>query len=255
MLVLVGNRAKKRLGRQEPMKPATETVPLRDDAQDDRSQLIREALYNAIVERRLAPGTKLIETEVGELFDVSRTVVRAALQMLAFEGLVKIERNRGAFIAYPSPDEARQIFESRRVIEPEIAMRAAERMAMADIDMFRSHLREEERLLAERGPNARRAAIKASGDFHLMLAAVAGNQILERFMRELIARSSLVIALYGQSGASSCARSEHADILGALIARDGKKAASTILHHIDHIEEDLDYRAAGNAPLRQALRL
>lgn len=228
---------------------------MRDDTPDDRSQLIREALHNAIVERRLAPGTKLVETEVGELFDVSRTVVRAALQMLAFEGLVKIERNRGAFVAYPTPEEARQIFESRRVIEPEIAQRAAERMTNADVKAFQAHLKEEERLLVERGPSARRAAIKASGDYHLMLAAVAGNQILERFMRELIARSSLVIALYGQSGASSCARSEHADILDALIARDGKKAASTILHHIDHIEADLDYKAASNAPLRQALRL
>ncbi|SDP33972.1 GntR family transcriptional regulator [Phyllobacterium sp. OV277] len=237
------------------MKPATDAFPVHHDGQDDRSQLIREALYNAIVERRLAPGTKLVETEVGKLFDVSRTVVRAALQMLAFEGLVKIERNRGAFVAYPTPDEARQIFESRRVIEPEIAERAAERITSADIKLFQAHLKEEERLLVERGPNARRAAIKASGDYHLMLASVAGNLILERFMRELIARSSLVIALYGQSGASSCARSEHADILDALMARDSKKAADAIRHHIDHIEEDLDYKVVSNSPLRDALRV
>lgn len=237
------------------MNPADGALPVRDDVQDDRAQAIRDALHNAIVERRLSPGAKLVETEVGELFDVSRTVVRASLQMLAFEGLVKIERNRGAFVAHPTPDEARQIFESRRVIEPEIAERAAERMTEADIRLFQAHLKDEERLLAERGPNARRAAIKASGDYHLMLASVAANQILERFMRELIARSSLVIALYGQSGASSCARSEHADILDALVARDGKKAADVIRHHIDHIEEDLDYKLAGNAPLRQALRL
>ncbi|QND55098.1 GntR family transcriptional regulator (plasmid) [Phyllobacterium sp. 628] len=237
------------------MKPADSTVPLRDDVQDDRTQFIRDALHNAIVERRLAPGAKLVETEVGELFDVSRTVVRASLQMLAFEGLVRIERNRGAFVAYPSPDEARQIFESRRVIESEIAKCAAQRITDTDIAMFKAHLQEEDRLLAERGPNARRAAIKASGDYHLMLASVAGNLILERFMRELIARSSLVIALYGQSGASSCARSEHADILDALVAQDGKKAADTIRHHIDHIEEDLDYKVASNAPLRDALRI
>ena len=144
--------------------------------------------------------------------------------------------------------------ESRRVIEAEIAKRAAQLLTKTDIDRFHSHLNEEQRLLAERGPNARRAAIKASGEFHLLLASVAGNQILERFMRELVARSSLVIALYGQSGASSCARTEHADILDALEKRDGKKAARAIRNHIDHIEEDLDYKVAGSAPLRQVLR-
>ena len=52
-----------------------------------------------------------------EEFGVSRTVVRDSLQMLAFEGLVKTERNRGAFVSNPSTEEARQVFASRRLIE------------------------------------------------------------------------------------------------------------------------------------------
>ena len=127
-------------------------------------------LRDAIVDRRLAPGTKLSESEVGALFDVSRTVVRAALQMLTFEGLVRTERNRGAFVANPSPDEARQIFASRRLIEPGIAAAAAERITAADVAAFRDQLEKEAALLAERGPQRARAEIKASGDFHLMLA-------------------------------------------------------------------------------------
>ena len=146
------------------MKPGDGALLIQEQVQEDRAQAIRDAVHDAIVERRLAPGAKLVETEVGELFDVSRTVVRASLQMLAFEGLVRIERNRGAFVAYPTPDEARQIFDSRRVIEPEIAERAAGLMTEADIKLFNAHLKEEERLLVERGPNARRAAIKASGE-------------------------------------------------------------------------------------------
>src|SRR4051812_9903310 len=92
-----------------------------DGGNEDRSQAIRDQLRDAIVDRRLAPGTKLSESEVGSLFEVSRTVVRAALQMLAFEGLVRSERNPGAFVANPSPEEARQVFASRRLIEPGIA--------------------------------------------------------------------------------------------------------------------------------------
>lgn len=228
---------------------ATET------SQEDRAQAIRDKLRDAIVDRRLSPGTKLSEAEVGTLFDVSRTVVRAALQMLAFEGLVRTERNRGAFVSNPTPEEARQVFASRRLIEPAIVTAAAGRITPADISRFRSHLQQETRHQQERGPDARRAEIKASGDFHLMLASVAGNAILEKFMHELVARSSLVIALYGRSGVSSCGHSDHSDVLDALEAGDGEKAARLMLHHIDHIEADLDLRSREGLALRDALAL
>jgi DNA-binding GntR family transcriptional regulator len=220
---------------------------------EDRTAMIRDHLRDAIVDRRLAPGTKLNEAEVGTLFDVSRTVVRAALQALAFEGLVKTERNRGAFVASPTPDEARQVFESRRLIEPGLARAAAERVTPAVIAAFRERLHDENRLLSERGPSARRAEIHASGDFHLLLASVAGNTILLRFMEELVARSSLVIALYGRSGASSCGHNEHANIVSALEAGDGETAAQLLVTHIDHIEADLDLRTIADLSLHEAL--
>jgi DNA-binding GntR family transcriptional regulator len=226
-----------------------------DGVNEDRAQAIRDQLRDAIVDRRLAPGTKLSENEVGALFDVSRTVARAALQMLTFEGLVRTERNRGAFVANPSPDEARQLFAARRIVEPGIAVSAAERISTADAAAFRLQLEKETALLAELGPSARRAEIKASGDFHLMLASVAGNTILQRFMEELVARSSLVIALYGRSGASSCGHGDHLAILEALERRDGERAAALMLHHIDHIEADLDLRVKQGVGLKQALDL
>ncbi|MBD8661642.1 GntR family transcriptional regulator [Rhizobium sp. CFBP 8752] len=233
----------------------SEQIILNETTPEDRSMAIREALRNAIIDRRLAPGTKLSEAEVGSLFDVSRTVARAALQMLTFEGLVKTERNRGAFVSNPSPDEARQIFASRRLIEPGIVAAALERITQDDIEEFRRQLQEEERYMTERGPAARRAEIKASGDFHLMLASVAGNSILQRFMDELIARSSLVIALYGRSGVSSCGHSEHFAILDALKDGDGERAAALMLHHIDHIEADLDLQEKQGLGLKDALAI
>lgn len=223
-------------------------------AGEDRTVAIREQLRDAIIDRRLAPGTKLSEAEVGELFAVSRTVVRAALQMLSFEGLVRIERNRGAFVANPTPEEARQVFDSRRLIEPAVAVAAAERITTADISRFRQQLDGESKLLMQRGAPARRAEIRASGDFHLLLATVAGNAILLRFMEELVARSSLVIALYGRTGASSCGHSDHGAILAALQDRDHALASRLMLHHIDHIEADLDLRVTEGLALKDALR-
>ncbi len=226
-----------------------------DANQEDRATAIRDALRDAIVDRRLAPGTKLSESEVGALFNVSRTVVRHALQMLTFEGLVTSERNRGASVSNPSPDEARQVFETRRLIEIGILEGAAKNLKPKDIEAFRAQLQEETRVRNERGPEARRAEIKASGDFHLMLAHVAGNVILEKFMGELVARSSLVIALYGRSGVSSCGHDEHANILDALEQKDLARATELMLHHINHIEADLDLRNGEERTLKDALRL
>jgi len=231
----------------------SEKIILTDSNPEDRALAIREALRNAIIDRRLMPGTKLSENEVGALFDVSRTVARAALQMLTFEGLVKTERNRGAFVSNPSPEEAKQIFASRRLIEPGIVAAAIEHITPADIEIFRQQLVEEARYMNERGPAARRAEIKASGDFHLLLASVAGNVILQRFMDELVARSSLVIALYGRSGVSSCGHAEHSEILDALGKNDAKRATALMIHHIDHVEADLDLEQLEGRGLKAAL--
>jgi DNA-binding GntR family transcriptional regulator len=219
------------------------------------TQQIRDAIRDAIVERRLSPGTKLSESDVGNLFNVSRTLARAALQALSYEGLVNVEKNRGAFVAYPSLEEARQIFAARRLVEPGILVEAAERITPSQVQHLKQLLVEEGRLMGERGQTARRAEIKASGDFHLALAAISGNAIMQRFMEELVARSSLVISLYGQSTVSSCGHSEHADIIAAIERKDMDAARRLMLHHISHIEADLDLRERKSVGLREALQI
>src|SRR5215470_2033872 len=79
------------------------------------------SLRDAIVSHRLAPGTKLPEDELASIYSVSRTVIRAALQALAHDRLVRLEPNRGAFVAQPSQTEAREIFEMRMLVEARAA--------------------------------------------------------------------------------------------------------------------------------------
>jgi DNA-binding GntR family transcriptional regulator len=222
---------------------------------EDRAQTVRDRLRDAIVDRRLAPGTKLSETEIGDLFKVSRTVIRSALQMLSFEGLVRSERNRGAFVSAPTPEDATQIFAARRLIEPGIVTAAVERLNERHLPLLVGHLNEQRRLLTQRGPAARRAEIQASGDFHLLLADIADNAILRKFMDELVARSSLVIALYGRSGISSCGHDDHAQILDAIRSQDVAKACDLMVQHINHIEGDLDLRIRDEIALKDALLL
>ena len=67
---------------------------------------ITTQLSEAVHEHRLKPGAKLREDEVSEVFGVSRTIVRQALRNMAFDGLLTIEKNRGASVSKPTLKEA-----------------------------------------------------------------------------------------------------------------------------------------------------
>ena len=82
-----------------------------DPAVGDTTQRIADSITTAIVERRLMPGTKLAEQKIADIFKVSRTLVRQALNQLSRDKLVTLEPARGARVAEPSVDEARQVFE------------------------------------------------------------------------------------------------------------------------------------------------
>src|SRR3954447_19950765 len=91
--------------------------PTLDENNGSRIDTIYQALFKAILAQELLPGTKLSEIAIGELFSVSRTIVRAALNRLHTESLVEFRQNRGAFVASTTPEEARQVFEARNAIE------------------------------------------------------------------------------------------------------------------------------------------
>src|SRR5689334_7553008 len=117
----------------------------KSDAPDasDRVSRIREGVTAAILEHRLLPGTKLGEDEIGDIYGASRTLVRTALQQLAHEGIVNIEKNRGAFVARPTPADAREVFEARRLIEPTIVDHACEAASPDWLERLQQHLAEE----------------------------------------------------------------------------------------------------------------
>ena len=77
---------------------------------------IGDAVRAAILERRLAPGTKLQEVALGAFFGVSRTIVRQALRTLAHEGIVALRDRRVAVVARPSAADVSHVFAARRAI-------------------------------------------------------------------------------------------------------------------------------------------
>jgi DNA-binding GntR family transcriptional regulator len=90
---------------------------MREQKQSTTTDAVYDLLCRAIIEQALQPGMRLPEDTVGEQFGVSRTIVRHALVRLETMGLVVSRRNRGAFVAEPSLEEAQQIFQVRRCLE------------------------------------------------------------------------------------------------------------------------------------------
>ncbi len=86
---------------------------------------ICDAVRTAILERRLAPGTKLQEIALGEFFGVSRTIARQALRRLAHEGIVALRDRRVAVVARPSAAEVANVFAARRAIEVAVVEQVA----------------------------------------------------------------------------------------------------------------------------------
>jgi DNA-binding GntR family transcriptional regulator len=201
-----------------------------------------ERIVAAVMERRLPSGTKLSENALCEAFGVSRARVRRALLMLAERDIVVLQSNRGAFIASPTPEEARDVFEARRTIEPTIVRNAVARIADAQIATLKEHV-ERESSAARLGN--RHEAIRLSGQFHLRLAAYAHSPVLSRFLAELVARTSLIIGLFGSRRVSPCSRDEHGALIAAVADRDAARAMRLMVQHLDHIEGELEICDAG----------
>ncbi len=214
-----------------------------------RWSVVYLALRDAILTHGLVPGTKLPEDELGEVYSVSRTIVRSALQALAHDRLVTLEPNRGAFVAKPSKLEAREVFEARAVIEPKVAFLAAEIAKPKDITLLRKHL-EEEHAAVDAGKDGE--AVVLSGRFHVAIAEIAGQSILTDFVRGLCSRSSLIISLYWRRRDTICESHAHHALVQAIAANAPKDAAELMTSHLVDLLSGLDLTLREGPPQRLA---
>ncbi|AWK89813.1 GntR family transcriptional regulator (plasmid) [Azospirillum thermophilum] len=199
---------------------------------------IVQSVVDAIADRRLPPGTKLTEERLAQIFGVSRARIRTALSALAQIGVVELRPNRGAFVARPSAREAREVFEARRIVERGLLDRLAGAGPLpADaVARLRAHLAKEK---AAAAADDRVAMIRLSGDFHLLLADLAGNGTLATFLDSLVRQSSLAIAALEVRQSPDCAAHEHQAIVEALAAGEGERAMHLMMEHLGAVEDRL----------------
>jgi len=214
---------------------------------------IFDRILNAVIERRLKPGTKLTEESLADIFGVTRGRVRKVLLLLSEHHVVQLQPNRGAFIASPTVEETEALFEARRVVERGIveivALLPRDRREIA-LDRLDEH--RESEMDARRSSDHGRI-IRLSGEFHTLLAELAGNVILTDILERLVRRTALGLATHADHSDTDCSPGDHTAIVEAIRHGDGQRAATLALHHLDHIKGLMGLRHDREPPLRQAL--
>ena len=214
-------------------------------AESDATQQIVAAITAAIVEHRLAPGSKLTEQKIAAIYGVSRTIVRQALFQLARDHLVNLEPARGAFVASPSVEEARQVFAVRRHLEQLLVAQFCDKAVPADFRALREHMRREQTAVRRVDVKGRTRLL---GDFHVVMAERIGCTVLAQMLSELISRCALITLMYQSSRAAQHSSDEHLAILRALEDRDVRQAQALMEAHLRETENSLIYqpRTASN---------
>lgn len=172
-----------------------------------------DRLRTSVLDGRRRPGDRLDETRLGKELDVSRNTLREAFRVLAHEHLVEHRPNRGVFVRRLSTAEARDVYRTRRLLECGALREAAQRRAES-ADLSAAQRNSFERQWAsslgrlEAGVAAGRAGREAgdweavgtaNGGFHLALAALAGNDVIDRTLRSLLTEMRLLFVVVGSA--------------------------------------------------------
>jgi DNA-binding GntR family transcriptional regulator len=218
---------------------AASTVGAANAAGEDVEATLYRAIFESVMQQRLAPGTKLPESQLCEIFGVSRSVVRKVLQRLAHDHIVELRPHRGASVAVPTAEDTRQIFEARHVVEAATVRLAAQHASAADIALLRRQLADEHEAMHRFDQPA---WTRLASAFHLRIAALSRNPILQRYLEEIVSRCSLIVALYEPPGNAACEHGEHERIVDCIAGRDGDGAAALMAEHLRILERNVVLR-------------
>lgn len=217
-----------------------------------RSQAIADALTRAIMDHRLTPGSKLGERELAEIFGVSRIVIRQALIRLADDDLVQIERNRGAFVARPSMQDALEIYDALTVVEQGVAAQLSDRLGPAGWAELRRHV-ERQRAAVDAGNHA--LADELGQEFHMLLVRLSRNKVMQEIHAQLLRRTTLLRSLITADFDYCNLLDDHTRIVDLLRKGRVKQALELIDGHYRAVVRSyiMDHAAFPQITLREAL--
>jgi DNA-binding GntR family transcriptional regulator len=154
--------------------------------------------------------------------------MRQSLIRLADDGLVSIERNRGAFVAQPSMQEAYEIYDALTLIEQGVAAQLAERMGPRDWGALRLQI-EQTRQALDAGNHALADAL--GPDFHTLLIRSSRNRVMQDIHAQLVRRTMLIRSLYSNHFDRCSLLDDHSKLVDLLEKRRVKQAMDLIDTH------------------------
>lgn len=203
----------------------------------DARRTVAEAVRAAILRGEFAPRQRLIEAELCERFGTSRFVVRAALQELSAQGLVEVERNRGARVREVSLGEAIEITEVRKLLEGLEAARAATRITTAGAAMLHGIVTDMRAAVA-RAELLTYSELNAS--LHAAIRDISAHETSARLLRQLrdqTVRHQFTLSL--MPGRPAVSLPQHEAIVAAVTARDPDAAERAMHEHLQSVIEAL----------------
>jgi DNA-binding GntR family transcriptional regulator len=217
-----------------------------------RSQEIAAHLSQAILSHRLAPGTKLGERDLGETFNVSRIVVRQALIRLAEDGLVTIARNRGAFVASPTLQEAIEVYEALILVEQGMVAQLCDGIAPTALAKLSFNIARQRRATAV---GNHEEADRIGTEFHSEVISLSNNRVIAEMHEQLTRRSRLLHALYPRDYDRCRLCDDHERLVQLIARRQAKRARDLIDEHYRAILRGfrIEDSPCPSRPLDQAL--
>ncbi len=200
---------------------------------------VHQILTRVLASGIAAPGSKLGEQHLADIFSISRDRMRRVLQRLGYEGKLELVPNRGARTIDPGLADARIVYDARRVLEGGIALSLAERITTPEIDALFAHQDAERDAIAEGHPER---ALELGGALHMRLAELIDNPVLVGTLRTLVDRTSTLLLFFGPSDGPACSCREHRGIVEALSTREPMRAREAMCSHLSQVETRLRTR-------------
>lgn len=194
-------------------------------------ELAQDAVREAILDFRFAPGERLVERTLCDQLGVSRTVVREVLRYLEAEGLVEVTPNRGPIVAQIKPEDAEQIYELRSMLECVAARACAEAARPADLLILEEAVGELWTALQAQDP---RISLKATGKFYKHMFRIAGKRIAWEMVESLNVRINALRALtIASPERRSAAAAEMQKLFDVIASGDADAAEAACAEHIE----------------------
>ncbi|WP_251702183.1 GntR family transcriptional regulator [Metapseudomonas boanensis] len=231
--------------------PGATAMPAEPAEVRGSSRFVYESIYTAILEKRLAPATPLNKQTLGRIFQVSASTIQRALSRLADEGAVSMQASQVAMVARPCGHQARQVLEARILVETEVLRLVCGRLTSDRLTELRERVAEERACLAA---GDRAGLIERVAGFHMRLAEFAGNPLLLKFLRNLLSRASLCVALNRSEVYSAATCEEHLELLEALEEGDVGTAVELLVRHLNGVFDKQRFVPPPTTDLRAAFK-